>query len=352
MKLLLVAYSFPPFQDPQALRWYYLTQVLVKLGLDIEVITVKNFLSESFQYSKDLKINKVFPGLIEGLALKKKSELGVERNSDKKVRYSFKFRLFKRGYKVIKKIFSAIFPGDYRTEWFPLAIRYITKNFDVREYQCILTSHEPAVDSLIGLYLKKKYKIKWIADFGDPYVAIYAPWYKLWLEKKLEEKIYKLADGLIFTGKSVVQSLKKRYPFLEDKKILILYQGYSLNFSKNLEIEKRNLEIEENFLNLFYAGTFYRGFREPEPLFEAVKSLVKKGFKIKLYIAGRNEEFLSLAKGFEDFIIFLGFLSHFLVLKSYHLFDILVGITNKTDLQIPGKFFEYFGFPKPIFCLT
>ncbi|MCM8807716.1 MAG: hypothetical protein NC926_07235 [Candidatus Omnitrophica bacterium] len=359
MKFLLISYFFPPFQDPQAIRWYYLLQVLCQKGYLIDVLTIKNCLPDIFYYPSGLKIYRVSPGPLESLALRKKRALGVETERDREIRYSFKFRIFKKGYEFIKNILN-FFPGDYRTEWFPFAIKYIKKNLNLLEYDFVITSHEPAVDSLIGFYLKKKYKIKWIADFGDPYITIYTPWYKKWFENKIEEKVYNLADALIFSGNKAVEILKEKYPFLKNKKIFILYQGYSLNslnekfFRYEISDEEINkkLELNKDFLNLFYAGTFYKEFRDPFSLFEAIKSLIKKGYKIKLYIAGRNENFLSLAKGFENFIIFLGFLPHSLILRYYNFFDLLVGITNKGNLQIPGKFFEYLGFSKPVLCIT
>ena len=230
MRILLIAYSFPPFQDGQSLRWYYLSNALARLGTKIDVITVKHPLEDktSWEFHKNIDVYRIFPGPIEFLALRAKRKMGVEGEGNKELRKSMKFKIMKSSYWGVRNVFGNVLPGDVRTEWFPFAVRFIEGNMDIGKYDYLITSHEPWVDSLLGLYLKKRnVKIRWIADFGDPYVALYTPKHKLHFENYLEKLIYKNASVLIFTNGKVIEHVLNKYPFLKDKKLLVVEQGFS-----------------------------------------------------------------------------------------------------------------------------
>ena len=230
MKILLIAYSFPPFQDGQSLRWYYLSNALAELGIKIDVITVKHPFEDKilWNFHENIRISRIYPGPIEFFAIRAKRNIGVEDEGNRELRKSLKFRMMKSSYWGIRNLVGNILPGDIRTEWFLFARKFIRDNIDIRSYDYLITSHEPWVDSLLGLYLKRQdAKIKWIADFGDPYVAIYTPKHKLWFENYLEKLIYENASALILTNERLIDHLIDKYPSLKDKIIWVVEQGFS-----------------------------------------------------------------------------------------------------------------------------
>ncbi len=181
MRILLIAYSFPPFQDAQSLRWYYLINALAEKGLTTDVITIKHPDQDRgvWYFHQNINILRIYPGHIEAQALQQKKKMGVDDPGNREIRKTSKFRIMKSIYWTARKFAGHLLPGDIRTEWFPFAVKYMRKNLRIEDYGCMITSHEPWVDSLLGLYLKKRYKkMKWIADFGDPYVAPYTPKHK------------------------------------------------------------------------------------------------------------------------------------------------------------------------------
>lgn len=348
MKLLLIAYSFPPFQDAQSLRWYYLCNALAEKGVKIDVITIKHP-SElapclGWQFHEDVNIIRVFPGPIESLALKAKKSIGVDSTKNNKLRGSRGFKIVKSLYWRVRNVIGNVLPGDVRSEWFPFVTRYIKKNIDLSSYDYVITSHEPWVGSLIGLRIKmKEHKnIKWIADFGDPYVAPYTPSHKLWLEGRLERLIYKNADTLIFTNYHVIDHLKGKYPFLKNKDILVLEQGLDYEFCTKRKEDER---IKGKIFTLVYTGTLYKDFRNPLNL---IKALSMVDFEYKLQVAGRNEQFIKDFQLLGNRFEFMGFLNHFDVLELQKKSDVLIHLSNKNSIQIPGKFYEYLGAIKPI----
>ncbi len=345
MRILLIAYSFPPFQDGQSLRWYYLSNALAGLGIEIDVITVSHPLGDnlSWNFHKNIKVYRIYPGPIEFLALRAKSNMGVEDEGNKELRKSIKFKIMKSSYWGVRNCFGNLLPGDIRTEWFPFAVRFIEENIDITKYHYLITSHEPWVDSLLGLYLKKRnIKTTWVADFGDPYVALYTPKHKLGFENYLEKLIYKNASVLIFTNGKVIEHLLDKYPFLKNKKLLVIEQG----FSYRLCAERGNRTNKGNLFTLIYTGTLYKDFRNPSNLIKALSML---NFEYKFSLAGRNENFIKDFKILGDHFNFLGLVDHFRTLKLQQESDVLIHLANKnSSIQIPGKFYEYLGALKPI----
>jgi len=348
MKILLIAYSFPPSQDPQSIRWYFISNELAKMGIELDILTVKNPLGrKNWNFHERIKIHEIFAGPIARSIMGLKSGFGIEDPHNYKIRKNLLFKSSKSIYKSFVNLLSKILPGDFRSEWFFFAIKYINTFLNLDDYAFIITSHEPGVDSLMGLYLKKKKNnIYWVADFGDPYVTpLYTSILKLWYEKRIEQRIYNNADLLIFTSKSTIDYLNSIYPPLINKKILLLEQGFSYNLSKSL----KESSYKKRTFTLVYTGTLYKGFRDPTNF---IKALLTVDFDFEFILAGRNEEFINSFQVFGSKFQYLGLLDYFETLKLQKIADVLVHISNSNSIQFPGKFYEYLGAQKPILSIV
>jgi len=340
-KILLIAYSYPPLEDAQSLRWYYISQELAKLGYKIDIVTITHPAKLSYSIEKNITLHRVYAGFFESIAYSIKTKIGVDDSSKQKQRQSFLFKIMKKGYWIVRTFVGGMLSGNISTEWYPHAKRYIDKNLDISLYDFMITSHEPWVDSLLGYSIKKKYpSLLWVADFGDPYVSIYTPRYKLFFENKIEKKIYKKVDLMILTNKAVQDKLRSKYPFLNQKDTLILEQGFSRSNYKE--------GYKSDTFTIIYTGTFYEEFRNPTQLSYALSKL---DFDFRFIVAGRNEEFNELFKPLGEKYQFLGIRSHHEVLELQKRSDLLVHISNKQIEQVPGKFYEYLGVGKPILVI-
>jgi hypothetical protein len=340
-KILLIAYSFPPLQDAQALRWQYITKYLAKLDYKIDVLTIKHPKENDVKVIDGITIHRVYSGFFENIAYRLKNKVNVDGKENEKSRQKFSFRVLKQGYWIIRKFYEWFLPGNITTEWYPFINYYIQKNINISEYNILITSHEPWIDSLIGLKIKEKYSnITWVADFGDPYVSIYTPKHKLWLENYLEKKIYKKTDLMILTNEHVKNFLLSKYDFLLEKETLILEQGFEQILENNKCLNKR--------YTILYTGTFYEDFRNP---LELSKALYKLPFDFQFILVGRNEKFIHMFKGLKDKFVFKGFCSHTEVVKLQQDADILIHLSNKQIEQVPGKFYEYLGRNTPILVI-
>jgi glycosyltransferase involved in cell wall biosynthesis len=231
--------------------------------------------------------------------------------------------------------------GDTRNEWFFIAYPKASELIRKNDYDLLITSHEPMVDTFLGLALKNRTKIKWIADLGDPISADYYP--KVWKPflKRLERKVLAEADAITVT----TEPLKKKYrmSFGGEDKILVVQQGFDLEFFRMPKMRKKG----RSFV-LAYTGSFYKGFREPRVLVEALAGLK---FDFKLWLAGRLEGFLPLFKSIQERVKYFGVLSQPEALELQAKADVLIYLGNKLESQVPGKFYEYLGSKKPILCI-
>jgi glycosyltransferase involved in cell wall biosynthesis len=341
-KILLLAYSYPPLEDAQSLRWYYLSNELAKLGYKIDVLTIEHPAELTYPIHKNITIHRVYAGFFETTAYRLKNKMGVDKSTNQERRGTFSFALMKKTYWFFRTTLGAILPGNIATEWYPFAKKYIDKHLQMKEYDYLLTSHEPWVDSLLGLSIKKNYpNLEWIADFADPYVSIYTPEYKLFFENRIEKKIYRAVDKMIVTNQKVREKLEQKYSFLQKKDILVLEQG----FKKREHITS---DTKNDIFTLLYTGTFYEDFRNPKQLAKALSAL---DFDFNFIVAGRNEQFNDLFQPLGDKYQFLGFVSHNEVLELQENADVLVHLSNKQIEQVPGKFFEYLGTNKSLLVI-
>jgi len=336
LKVLLIAYVYPPFWEAQSVRWYYLSRELANAGFQVDVLTVKY--PGKREDIPGIKVYRTFPGPFNQVVFK---ALTNPKVFSAKVRRSSKFLFIKKIYRSIRRLAEYLMLGDTRNEWFfiayPKALRLIKEN----NYDFLITSHEPIVDTILGLALKDRTKIKWIADLADPISADYYP--KIWKPflKLFERKVLAKADFIIVTNEALKRKYEKIINFTD--KILLISQGFDLEFFRSQNKVEKNKKF-----TLVYTGSFYKDFREPKALVEA---LAKLNFNFELWLAGRLEGFFPLFNPIKEQIKYFGVLSHKEVLELQAKADVLVYLGNKLENQVPGKFYEYLGSKKPILCI-
>lgn len=337
LKVFLIAYVYPPLWEAQSVRWYYLTKELANAGFQVDVLTVE-YPGEKENFT-GIKVYRTFPGPFNKAVFKALSDPKV---FSAKIRRTRKFLFLKKIYRSIRKLAEYLMLGDTRNEWFFIAYQKALRLIKENNYDFLITSHEPIVDTLLGLALKNKTKIKWIADLADPITANYYP--SVWkpIFKKIEKKVLEKADAVIVTNEALKRDYEKIIRSVD--KILLITQGFDLDFFKSQKKVRKN----EKF-TLVYTGSFYKDFRDPQSLIEA---LTKLNFDFELRLAGRLEGFLPYFEPIKEKVKYFGVLPHKEVLKLQAQADVLIYLGNKFETQVPGKFFEYLGSGRPILCIV
>ncbi len=339
MKILLIAYEFPPILAAQALRWFYLSNELVKIGVEVEVICPNIYSENTFPVEMDerIKLHRVWPGPFIGLS----QELGRRLRGKDKVsqgKISSKSSLAFSGYRMLRSILDNIFYPDVRSEWYPFALRKMKKLLKSRRFDAVVSSYEPGVDIFIG-YHAHIFNIPWTIDMADPLLTPYSPRWRRGLDLRVERKAILTAKSIIVTAPSVLDLLKERHGRDITRKFSIVPQGFS-----DRQVAAQCLKNTSSF-DLIFTGNFYKDFRNPCELAKALEML--QDLNISFTIAGNNSEFESYFKNINR-VNFLGQRSHFDCLNLQGTADLLVNIGNVQNYQIPGKIYEYLGARKPI----
>jgi glycosyltransferase involved in cell wall biosynthesis len=355
-KILIITYYWPPAGGPGVQRWLkfvkYLpefdvqpivyvpenpTYPIVDAHLETEVsdkaIILKNKIFEPYQLASFLSKNKT-----------KKISSGIIPNQ-KKQSFLEKLMLWVRG---------NLFIPDARVFWVKPSVAYLEKYIRENEIDMIVTSGPPHSLHLIGLELKQKLNLKWLADFRDPWTTIgyhkslRLSNYAAKRHKQLEHQVLNSADTIIVTSKTT----KSEFQAITSKPIAVITNGFDVE-----KVEKQTLDIK---FSLAHIGSFLSE-RNPLILWESLVELLqeipdfKSHLEIKLMGAVSQEVLETISQfGLNSYLNNLGYVSHADAVAHQRKSQVLLLIEiNSEDTKsiIPGKLFEYMVSERPIVAI-
>jgi hypothetical protein len=355
-KVLIITYYWPPAGGPGVQRWLKFVKYLPDFGIQPVVfipdnptypIIDKNLVKEVSEKAIILR-HKIFePYQIASFFSKnktKKISSGIIPNQKKQ---SFLDKLF-------LLIRGNLFIPDARIFWLKPSVRFLEKYIAENKIDTIVTSGPPHSLHLIGLELKQKTNVKWIADFRDPWTTIgYHKSLRLsnYASKKhkfLEHKVLNTADNIIVTSKTT----KKEFEAITRKPIEVLTNGYDIE-----DIDKQDLDAK---FSLAHIGSFLSE-RNPAILWESLVLLLaeipdfKKHLEIKLIGAVSQEVLETITRfGLNPYLNNLGYVSHSEAIAHQKKSQVLLLIeinSKETRSIIPGKLFEYMVSGRPIVAI-
>jgi len=354
MRMLLIAYVFPPLGESRGIRMTYFIKYLAKLNWKIDVLTIKpspGYYSYDDELLKRLpsavKIYRTFPGFlhITAYARKRVSRFLQGSGSSKDE--------FQKVKKTFKKIVNGLLVPDRMVEWFPFALQKGLSLVSHNGYDLLFSSGFPFSSHLVALSLKKIMNLPWIADFGDPWAynpGAKASRLRFVTERYLEKKVLKDVSGVILTTEETKRDYLTNYSFLQPQKVHVLTSGYDPEDFKTATSRKK-----KNLFHLVYTGTIYGNRAKVQPFFEALRDLIYKDpqlrKKLKFSFVGSiwRKEIIDIE--LKRFVEFTGFVSFKNSVNYMKRADILVIWGNTGGIQIPGKIFQYIGAKKPILAI-
>lgn len=325
------------------------------MGYCVDVLTIKmpqRFGDLLNSLSDGIKVFRTFPGFFYYLTFRfsRESRVVEEERADQLTIKDFFWKTLSLAHSRMYKILNSILVPDIYSEWLPFAIKAALKLIKINKYDVIISSSEPRMCHIVGYFLKKKNGIPWIADYGDPWVypmpTVHESQFKKKIIDKIERVILKEMDAISVAAKGIKELYIEKYPFLNKEKISVVPQGFDPEMFSHISEQKTNK------FRIVYCGSFYKGLRDPIAFFQAVKEIGKSD--IEVIIAGRINEFADVIK--KEFINgtvkYYGFLKHKESLSLQRNATVLLHMGNATDVQVPGKIYEYFGAGRPILCIT
>ena len=352
-KVLIITYYWPPSGGGGVQRWLKFAKFLPEFGWEPIIFTPEhpdfNIQDETLEaeVSNSLEVIKL-PiwepyQLFEKLTGKKTPSQGLI-TSDKKKSLLTNLALWIRG---------NFFIPDPRKFWVKPSVKFLLDFIERNEIDVVVTTGPPHSMHLIGLELKKKLDIKWVADFRDPW----SKWdmlesFKLSsIAKKkhqlLELAVLKNADDVITVSETWAMEFEKILP----RNYHVITNGFDEDDFQGVKKEEQT--------DVFVISHFglINNFRNPLALWEALKK-IKAALKIEVRLYGMIEpsiiDSITSDPVLNSMVDIRPSISHKEVIQAYADSDLLLLLLNDSENakgHIPGKLFEYLASNRPILAL-
>ena len=223
----------------------------------------------------------------------------------------------------------------------------------------LVTFGEPMSDHLVGLKLKTKVNLLWLAHFSDPWVDNPFRAYQPFANRRnriLEAQVIEAADAVVFTSDETRKLVMGKYPLAWAGKSFVLAHSFDPG-----KFPSRPRVTERGPLFLRYIGSFY-GHRTPFPLISALARIIRtkpeelEDVRIELVgpISGWMRKHPSLAKLPPGLLSFMPQVSYRESLRLMVCSDLLLVIDApaKESVFLPSKLVDYIGACRPIFGIV
>ena len=266
-KVLIIAYAFPPRPGIGSVRPYGLAKYLPRYGWEPIILTAKL----PGKPPEDIRVietdyRDIINTIKSGVSLRPQNrvhgQLGVN------VSKGGKSVTWKR--MVIKNIKDVILFPDNTRGWYSYAIDSASQLMQSEEIGVIISTSPPPISHIIANKLKRKYRIKWIADFRDPWsqkAVMHRSALIKYFDKLLEVITISSADQLVSVTKPYVDKTKKLHP---GKTVHCITNGFD-----DERMQEDQAKLTEKF-TITHTGNLYNGRRDPSILFSAVSELIKE----------------------------------------------------------------------------
>ncbi|MCB0465707.1 MAG: glycosyltransferase family 4 protein [Aequorivita sp.] len=354
-RALIITYYWPPAGGPGVQRWLKFVKYFREFGVEPIVYAPENpnypLVDENFssEIPSDVEVLKhpiKEPYRFAKIFSKKKTkQISSGIISKKEISVMEKLMLYVRG---------NFFIPDARIGWVKPSVAFLSKYIVENPVDIIITTGPPHSLHLIGMQLKKKVNVKWIADFRDPWTTIH---YHKSLRlskssarkhKELEAAVLKLADNITVTSPTT----KKEFEMITKTPIAVITNGFDIS-------EEMDFVMDSTF-SISHIGSLLSE-RNPEVLWKVLAEICKDNTSFKkdlqLKFAGAVSD--EVKQSLDSFKLlenceFFGYVSHSEALKMQYQSQVLLIVeinSAETRAIIPGKLFEYLAAKRPIIAL-
>ncbi len=217
VKVLFIAYQFPPRGGPGVHRSLNFVKYLGENGYEPVVLTVKEEDIGKAGYSYDETLLQQIP-----------NDITIVRTPSYEPIRLIRFFMRMRIYRIIWFLFFPFF-WEWSARWPRKTYSLAAKLIKEHNIKLVYTSSSPFSSLLIGKRLKEKLGVKWVADLRDPFTDAYAwrfPSKLHWFFcRKFEKRIFPIADRLIVNTPEVKRLYGER-KLAPDEKIICLTNGF------------------------------------------------------------------------------------------------------------------------------
>ena len=354
-KLLVISYAFPPIPYSGSHRIIRICKGLARLSVEVHALSINidDNIPNDYDLLEQLPESVIIhrtPIIDPWLKYQKWKKINRERKG------------FRYVNKVLSFLLRLITIPDHQIFWIPFAVVHGRKIIKKHHIKTILISSPPNSSQLIGYFLKKITKVKWIADFRDPIVGNIAATHlikpKDFMSKfenrvliALEKVVVKNADIGIANTETHHKELTKNF---NTDKFVTIRNSFDEDDYKRISGEKYEK------LTIAHLGSMY-GLRKADVLFKAIKelegSVAPEPLNLQVLFVGLNDPRLKQQVcdyGVEKYVEIKGMVLHkkaIEIMVKSHLLLLIKATGEGSYGQIPAKFYEYLGTKNKILCL-
>ncbi|MEY3647340.1 MAG: hypothetical protein RLZ13_222 [Bacteroidota bacterium] len=356
-RVLIITYYWPPSGGSGVQRWLKFAKYLPEAGWEPVIFTPEN---PDFDLQDETLLKEISPNLeVIRFPIWEPYQLFAKVKKQGKSHPGRILEQKKKGFleKVAIWLRANLLVPDPRVFWVKPSVQFLNQLLQEGQFQAVITTGPPHSLHLIGLKLKQKHGIPWLADFRDPW----SQWEFLdtlpmlsFIRRRheaLEGKVLQQADGVVTISPTFQRDLEK----LSGRKIDLITNGYDpadipSDFQPRPKLAKR--------LHLVYTGII-DAIRNPLPLMQALKAEFEVGGEeVSWTFVGKVSEQVQQQVDTDPWlqahIHFAGYVPHHQVFEFYANTDALVLIltdTKNAKGNIPGKLFEYLATGLPVLAL-
>ena len=358
-KVLIITYYWPPSGGAGVQRWLKFVKYLREYGWEPVVFTVEGGEVPVLDYSlkKDIPDNVevlrepiwepyTFYKKIIGQKKEDKIQTGF-LTENKKPKLMERFSIWVRG---------NLFIPDARKFWIKPSVKNLSNYLNENKVDAIVSNGPPHTTHMIGLALKNKFNIPWLADFRDPWTNI--DFYdKLmlskWADKKhhrLEDAVIKHADALVTVSPNWAKDFKDK----SKRDFNVIYNGFD-----EKDFTDKEVELDQKF-SIVHIGSMNKD-RNPHDLWKVLGEICSEieGFSKDLEIKMVGPTDIAIKKALHENNLNenlnkIDYVPHSEVVTYLLGAQLLLLPINDTPNSlgvIPGKLFEYLAARRPIICI-
>jgi len=351
--VLLITYYWPPSGGAGVHRWLRFSSYFKENKCNLTVYCPKD---------------AAWPAIDEDLSQQVRNDITVIRrkifepnkflNRGKKAGVGF---THSKKQSIIQKVMiwvrGNMFIPDSRVFWIKPSIRFLSKHLKNHpEITTIISTGPPHSTHLIALKLQEKFKVKWIADFRDPWTQI--DFYTDLLPGKRADKKHKQLEKLVLTKADEVVTVSNACATgleeIANRKIHVVTNGYDFP-----EFEASSIKLDEKFTISHFGSMPFT--RNPQVLWNVLKKIIEENqtFKdhLKIKLIGSVDykvlEAIELNQ-LNPFIELTPPISHEESISLQRSSQLLLLVANNSGNVkgiLTGKFFEYLGAKRPIIAI-
>jgi hypothetical protein len=339
-KVLLVHYFYKPFSSNQSFRYESIIENYQNVNMRIDILTSKHKglpdveeTESGFIYRVNSKI------LIKDL---KKVDKDENKNKERK---NLKGKLTN----VIKQLVYKFVWPDFAGLWIFSAIKKGRQLARTGNYDLVISGSFPFSSHIVGYFIKRENKkIRWVVDYIDPFSIIKHnenPPNNTKIFRGLniivEKHINRNADKIIILEEAYTP-FKDYFPKLVEKTTVA---PPMLGINPYTFDNTEPIEFLNSGVNIVYIGSLYKSIRNPEPILRIIQDLSYYNCDIYIHFVGDLKDCKEIVQKYNTKnrlkIISHGKVSRDKAISFMKGADVLLNISNSSQVQLPGKVVEY-----------